>query len=215
MNILIIDDHQLFRAGMKHLLKGIAGKLDLSEADSLEHITQDVEHTVYDLILLDYFLPGCKGVDALHSVKERFPTSVVVIISSLDDPVSIRQAIEKGAAGFIPKSSSQSVLIGALRLVLAGGIYLPEEAIVDLNIDSSIQSNSCESNSDSDNSALTPRQYEVTVRAVKGMPNKLIAYELDISEGTVKAHLFAAYKTLGVTNRTQAVAAFAQRKLTQ
>ncbi len=208
MNILAIDDHELFRSGLKHLLQGIDSAVDyigVGSVDEAEALQWDVTP---DLILLDYYLNGVDGNDALQRIRHTYPKIMVVVISSLDESTLIRQAIEQGAAGFIPKSSSQTVLINALRLILDGGTYVPRhvfssERMSSTTLDSYIQSMHPAKE-------LTARQQQVVKGVISGKSNKVIACDLDISEGTVKSHLSVAYRYLGISSRTQLVIKMAE-----
>ena len=205
LKTLLIDDHALFRQGMKYLLAELNNRIEFSEANNckmaLEHYAKDT----FDLILLDYHIPGEVVVDQIGKLKEVFISSAIVIVSSEENPFIMREAIEGGATGFIPKSSTQSVLVAALRLVVAAETYLPSNAL------SNINNNVCVSSAVSCELASNPieqlscRQREVLRSAVKGNVNKTIAREMDISESTVKAHLSSIFRALGVNNRTQAV----------
>jgi DNA-binding NarL/FixJ family response regulator len=203
VRILLIDDHPLFRDGLKFLLAGLADGLDFLEADSCESALAHV--AAADIILLDLKLPGVNGIEALRAIREASETVTVVVLSSEDDPRVIRRLIDAGAAGFIPKSSTQGLLIAALRLVLAGGSYLPPHVL---------NSPTTTTNPDTEAatgplSQLSERQREVVMYAVQGKPNKRIARDLAISEATVKSHLSSAFRILGVRNRTEAVFAVA------
>jgi len=145
-------------------------------------------------------MPGYEGLDSLHAIKLAGITVPVVVLSGEDSPTLIRQAIESGAMGFIPKSSSHEVLIQALKLIVAGGVYLPVNAISKAPVEE-VESVTEEP----EFTGLTPRQLEVLQGVVKGKPNKVIARELDVSEHTVKAHLSAVFRALGAKNRTDAV----------
>lgn len=205
MKTLLIDDHVLFRQGMKFLLTDLDSRIEFIEADSCKVALEQYADEDIEVILLDYHIPGEVGREALSNIKQVFSSSAIVIVSSEDDPHIIRGAIEQGAAGFIPKSSTQEVLIAALRLVMAGGIYLPSRALH--NIESSLSSPSAQYEKPARNPIenLSSRQREVLISAVKGRVNKVIARELNISESTVKAHLSSAFRALGVSNRTEAV----------
>jgi len=208
MKILAVDDHELFRTGLRHLLYGIAEDMDYKGVGSVNEAIALQGEFGPDLMLLDYFLPEIKGDIALAKIRQSFPGVAVVILSSLDEPLLIRRTIELGAAGFIPKSS---ILIRALKLILDGGVYLPRHAIYSQINDRESSVSNCLDDSDILGlSKMTPRQSEVIRGVVKGKPNKIIAHELNISEGTVKSHLSAAFKILGVNNRTQAVIAVAK-----
>jgi len=199
MRILIVDDHQLFASGLELLLEGIANiddsSVDVSIASSLKVIEEHAEQNEFDLILLDYYLPELSSVNLINKVKFLFPSSDVIVISSDDSSSAIYSAMSSGAVGFIPKSSSKEILISALKLILAGGTYFPAAAF------DAIVSEESEKKLN-----LTKRQETVLKLAADGLQNKQIAAELDISEGTVKAHLHQAFQELGVSNRTQAAA---------
>lgn len=205
MKTLLIDDHVLFRQGMKFLLTDLDSRIEFIEADSCQAALEQFSDEAIEVILLDYHIPGEVGIEALGKIKQVFSSSSIVIVSSEDDPHIIRGAIENGAAGFIPKSSTQEVLIAALRLVIAGGVYLPSRALD--NIGHSLSSPEADYQQSSRNpvDSLSTRQREVLLCAVKGKVNKVIAREMDISESTVKAHLSSAFRALGVNNRTEAV----------
>lgn len=202
MNILIIDDHELFAEGLKYLLLGIRENLNSTSDDNYLNWIEPSTDPI-DLILLDYHLPGTDSQVVLTQLKQAHPETPIVIISGEESRAIIHQSIAHGAAGFIPKSSSQEVMIHALQLVLSGGVYLPIQAF-DKRLDGSAES------SKPAKPKLTFRQAEVVSLAIRGVPNKLIADRLEIAEGTVKAHLFAAYQILDVHNRTEAVFAAAR-----
>jgi DNA-binding NarL/FixJ family response regulator len=208
MRILLIDDHDLFREGLKYLLPVLDKTVQYSEAGDLESALQHDPGIGFDLVLLDLYMPGVKGMEALSRCREHFESASLVVVSGEEDARIIRGAIEHGAAGFIPKSSSREVLVSALRVVLAGGTYLPDHALKPL-ASAQPQHMSAESVPDSSH-PLSRRQFDVLMRAIQGKSNKIIAKELDISDHTVKAHLSMAYRSLGVQNRTEAVYAAAK-----
>lgn len=166
-----------------------------------------------DLVLVDLHMPGANGMDALGAMRAAFEASAVVVLSSEDDPRLIRQSIEMGASGFIPKSSTPQVMIAALRLVLAGGTYLPPHVLLGFS-GAAPEAAPAEVSAHSVD-GLSARQLEVLMKAVQGKANKVIARELQLSEGTIKAHLSAAFRTLGVQNRTEAVFVAAKVGLTE
>ncbi len=215
MRILLVDDHDLFREGLKYLLPVLDDKVQYFEAGSLEAALAFAdEDAPIDLVLLDYYLPGVNGLEALGKCRERFESATLVVLSGEEDARIIRSLVEHGAAGFIPKSSSREELISALKLVLAGGTYLPRIALGPLPVASRAGpglglGQGQESHSDIP-MRLSRRQFEVLMKAVQGKSNKVIAKELEISDHTVKAHLSVAFKTLGVQNRTEAVYAAAK-----
>lgn len=196
MNILIIDDHRIFSAGLEFLLDGISNNNHITTEVSCEGVLRRKDSIdPPDLILLDYNLPNTFGEQSLTLIKHAFPSSIVVIISSEESHEIIHSMIEGGAAGFIPKSSEPKLLEHALNLVLAGGVYLPPQAFDTLGRRIKVTTSK----------ALTQRQEQVLRGAMLGKTNKVIASELNIAEGTVKSHLSSAYECMGVNNRTEAV----------
>lgn len=206
LNILLIDDHELFRAGLKLLLADLAPSVHFAEASTCAQALEVVAGTRFDLVLFDLHLPGLTGVEALQTVRAASEDSLIVAISAEDDPSIIRQIIDAGAGGFIPKSSSHAVMMAALRLVLAGGTYLPANAL----FAAPVVRPTPEPLAPLSLKNLTQRQIDTLRLAIHGKANKVIARELDISEATVKAHLSASFRALGVRNRTEAVFAAAR-----
>lgn len=200
MKILVVDDHPLIREGMRLPLRQLEADAEILEAQHAEEaLAYAAANPDLDLVLLDISLPGMDGFAALRKFRERYPAVPVVVLSAHDDRVHVMQAIDAGAMGYIPKSSKSTVLLNALRLVLAGGVYLPPQALVR----NEIKPVAPEPN-------LTGRQVEVLKCLVQGKPNKLICRELNMAEGTVKTHITAILKSLNVTTRTQAVIAVGQ-----
>jgi len=206
MKILLIDDHPLLRGGMRYLLRSLDADLEMDEAANSAQGLELAAARSYDLVLLDLRMPGLNGMDALAALRALVPDTPLVVLSGEDDPAVVRAAIEGGAMGFIPKSSSPEVLIQALRLVLAQGVYLPPAVLAPAQ-PAPVPSPAA---ADPMLSALTPRQMDVLRCVIKGKPNKTIARELQVSEGTVKAHLSAVFQALGAHNRTEAVYAAAK-----
>lgn len=205
MRVLLIDDHKLFSEGMKFLLTELDSEMEIFETGNCEEAIEQYPDKAIDLILLDYHIPGEPGSKGLVKIRKAFSSSVIVIISSEDDPRLIRELIEKGAAGFIPKSSTHEVLIAALKLVITGETYLPPVAINIVCDPLASPAAKYETTAKNLLDHLTDRQREVLDSMVKGRANKVIAREMNITESTVKAHLSAAYRALGVGNRTEAV----------
>jgi len=204
MNILLIDDHALFREGLKFLLRSLDAELVVDEAGDCAKALEHAATRRYDLVLLDLKMPGVAGLDALAALRDAIPAAPLVVLSGEDNPGVVRAAIERGAMGFIPKSSTPEVLIQALRLVLARGVYLPP-AVLDAAADPATAPESGTALR-----GLTPRQMDVLHRVIQGKSNKVIARELDVSEGTVKAHLSSVLRALGARSRTEAVYAAAK-----
>lgn len=209
MNIVIIDDHTLFRSGMQAMLTSLEPKTAIQSFNCSENAISTIEiPTDINLVLLDYNIPGTSTEKNIESVRKRFENAKIVIVSGEEEVEKVITAIDLGASGFIPKSSEPEVLIAALKLILAGGIYLPERVLKyqasattgetkDMRLEDVALNNPLDK--------LTKRQYEVLMYIVDGKNNKTIAREANLSLGTVKAHLSAAYLSLGVNNRTEAV----------
>lgn len=205
MKVLIVDDHPLFREGLQFVLSDLSDSLSFKSAVGLSAITEQMLEEA-DLILLDLGISDSNGCDSLIRLRALDPSSTVVVISGDDNPETILTCIDGGAAGFIPKTSKPQELITALRLVLDGGIYLPPNGMNEANLEYGAQDNSLEK--------LTPRQRMAVLLAGRGLPNKSIAIEMGITEGTVKLHLSAAYKLLNVKNRTEAMFIISRSGLT-
>jgi DNA-binding NarL/FixJ family response regulator len=205
MNVLLVDDHALFRSGLKLLLSDLDESVVFAEACAVE----EVDHLAAppDLVLLDLNLRGASGLAAIHHALRRLPDASIVALSGEEDPQLIREVIEAGAAGFIPKASTPEVMIGALRLVLAGGTYLPRSV---LGAPERVAADPSRARRERLLAGLTQRQLDALMLAVRGKSNKLIARELGLSEGTIKQHLSAAFRVLDVANRTEAVYAAAE-----
>lgn len=207
MNVLIADDHLLFRDGLRRLLSQFKDEMTFFEASTFDEVRALTDGgTEFELILLDLGMPGWTGFNELGAIHARLPRALLVVVSGSDRRVDLMSALENGAAGYIPKSSSAKVLLGALQLVLAGGIYVPAEAIRgDLVTNHDVLADDTLTNvGPGGGEQLTPRQREVLERLREGKSNKQIAHELGLTEGTVKVHVTAILRLLGVRNRTQA-----------
>ena len=210
MKALVIDDHPLFRRGMLHILQRIEGDWDTLEAgdcESAQELINDGQEI--DLILLDLNLPRMNGSDGLGRFRKLRPDIPIVILSASDDPKIIRRTLDMGAMGFITKSSSDDVMVSALQLVLAGGIYIPNEA---LQIGSAAVNNPYSKKSFS-SLGLTGRQVQVLEYLVRGLSNKEIARDMRLTENTIRGHVSAILKVLDVSNRTEAAYAANERGL--
>ena len=206
MRILVVDDHELVAIAMTTVLAHLDRQAEIVQAGHLEEAYGKVAAgPEFALVMLDLGLPGCTGVQSLERFRERFPALPVVVYSGANDAASINAALELGAMGYIPKTARQDVLIGAVRLVLSGGIYVPVEALKQAGAPPpATEQRAVRTPSDL---GLSPRQSEVLGLLLKGLPNKLIARKLDISENTTKIHVSAVYQRLGVATRTQALIA--------
>ena len=195
MNVLIVDDHPLYREGVKALLFGLDPTIDATGVSRVAQAAAAVGSKHIDLVLLDMNLPGSSHLQALNEVRAIFDGATVVVVSGEEDPALVLAVIDAGAAGYIPKSTDPDITIQALRLVLAQGVYLPPLALHHAAQRATRQAPP----------ALSEKQGAVLQLLLKGKSNKLIAREMDIAEGTVKAHLWAVYQTLGVNSRSQAM----------
>jgi DNA-binding NarL/FixJ family response regulator/DNA-binding winged helix-turn-helix (wHTH) protein len=208
MSVLVVDDHELFRAGIKLLLADFAEGLTFRDVANCAQALALAESTVFDVVLLDFHLPGLQGMDALRAIREKAPQATIVVLSGEDDPVLIRQVIENGAAGFIPKTSSHAVMIAALRLIIAGGTYLPPQAFAGLPA-----ARTKGATNEELLDQLTPRQIHALKLALQGKSDELIAAELRLPKASVSATLAASFEALGVQNRTDAIFEAARAQL--
>lgn len=209
MKILIGDDHLLFREGLRRLLEQLQGDASFVEAGTFDEVLDQCRAgSTFDIILMDLHMPNWPGFDGLREIQALQPGVPVVVISASEALGDIRGALDHGATGYIPKSSSVKVMMGALNLVFSGGIYLPPGALT-ASMDAAPRRRTVEVADRSAGYGLTQRQREVLECLRLGKSNKQIAYELGLSEGTVKIHVTAIFKSLGVKNRTQAVIAAA------
>lgn len=200
MKILLIDDHDLFRDGIKLVLTNLEPDTEILSANSYESaLPMMVENQDFDMVLLDLGLPGLSDIDALKSVRQTLPTTPVVIVSGNHNGEKVQEILNLGAQGYIPKSTSADLLINALKLVLSGGVYIPQEILSLFN-----QTTSSLDNINTTVSPLTPRQNDVLERLIHGLSNKEIAKILGMAEPTVRVHIAAILKELNVTNRTRA-----------
>ncbi|QYK00156.1 response regulator transcription factor [Shewanella psychrotolerans] len=209
LNIIIADDHPLFRNALRQALSGSFANTNWFEADSADALQALLEQTEtnYDMVLLDLQMPGSHGYSTLIHLRTHFPELPVVVISAHEDAMTISRAVHYGSAGFIPKSASMETLADALTAVLYGDMWLPENIELQ-EIDEDATDQMATKLAD-----LTPQQYKVLQMFAEGLLNKQIAYELGVSEATIKAHATAIFRKLGVRNRTQAVIALQQLEM--
>jgi DNA-binding NarL/FixJ family response regulator len=212
VKILMVDDHHLMRDGLRPVLEQLGTPSDpasVFEASSYAAaIERADEHPDMDLVVLDLHLPDVTGFAALADLQERHPGLPIVVMSGEDDPALMRQAIDYGALGFIPKSSPSAVILSALRLVLSGGTYLPREIM--WNATPPAEASVVPASPIPPGLDITPRQADVLALLLAGKSNKVICRELDLAESTVKNHVAAVFKALNVTSRVQAVLAAAK-----
>jgi DNA-binding NarL/FixJ family response regulator len=199
---LIADDHPLFRGALREAVHGVFDRADVTEAGTFEEVSEFLERggRDVDLILLDLSMPGARGFSGLMYLRAQYPSLPVVVVSANDDPAVIRRCMEFGASGFIPKTLGIEALRAAVARVLQGEVWTPPD--VDLT-----RQSEAESAAIARLATLTPQQVRVLMMLSGGLLNKQIAYELGVSEATVKAHVSAILQKLGVESRTQAVIA--------
>jgi DNA-binding NarL/FixJ family response regulator len=200
LTIIIADDHPLFRGALKQALTGMAGNPDIVEAGDFEAARKAAAgHPNADLMLLDLAMPGVSGLSGLISLRAEFQSLPVVIVSASDDPATIRRALDLGASGFISKSASIEDIREGIGSVLDGNIYTPGGYVRGPEQDSEVADLIARLRT------LTPQQSRVLAMLAEGLLNKQIAYELGVSEATIKAHVSAILLKLNVDSRTQAV----------
>jgi DNA-binding NarL/FixJ family response regulator len=208
--IIIADDHPLFRGALRQSVASIMPGARVMEASGMDDLnaTLSQERDV-DLILLDLTMPGVQGFSGLMSLRAQYPELPVVIVSATEEPTVIRRAMDFGASGFIPKSIDIDSIGGAIQAVLAGDTWTPPD--VDLSATEDAETADLVRRL----GTLTPQQVRVLTMLSEGLLNKQIAYELGVSEATVKAHVSAILDKLGVDSRTQAVIAASKIGVTQ
>jgi DNA-binding NarL/FixJ family response regulator len=203
MDVLLVDDHPILHETLRAVVASIAPEAKFHSATDLGGgVSTARQLKDLQLVLLDLLLPGCTGIDALLQFRKMQPRTRVVVISATEDADSVRAALDAGAVGYLPKTSTPKTIAEALRTVLDGGSYVPPQALgavpqvkapltlADLGI--------------------TERQADVLKLVTKGLSNSEIARELNIAENTVKQHAHAAYRALGVSSRTAAIVALAK-----
>jgi len=204
MKILVVDDHALIREALHGVLKKLTRDAVILEASNCAETMEAVaSHPDISLILLDLNLPDRDGFSMLAELRERNPAVSVVVLSATQDRANVIKALDLGAMGYIPKSARNEVMLSALQLVFAGGIYIPPEVLVREHLSSGV-GRAIVSPADL---GLTDRQLDVLALMTQGKNNKLICRMLNLAEPTVKNHVTAILKALKVTNRTEAVIA--------
>ncbi len=223
MKVLLIDDHPLILSALQTVIQGLADHVKVTTADSgrtaRDTLRQDMS---FDLVLLDLQLGDVDGFDLLSELRTHYPALPVVVVSASDRTSDVIRSIDMGAMGFVPKRASNDTLLDALRQVISGGVYVPPMSMgADFHptlanspalrqIHQEAKASDYQSVSHLRDLGLTTRQAEVLHLLLKGQPNKLIARELGLAVDTVKDHVAAVLKSLGVSSRTQAVIAVSQ-----
>lgn len=201
IKFLIADDHPLFRDALSAALKPLFEDLEFVFADSLDTTLRALDkNSDIDLVLLDLYMPGSEDFYGLIRVTEDYPDVPVAIVSGSDTPIIVSKVMTFGAKGFIPKTTASADTAIAIKKILSGETWLPEHLQASL-----IKVESDEIDIAARMAELTPKQFQVLKQLQAGLLNKQIAYDLNITEATVKAHISAIFKKLEVNNRTQAV----------
>jgi DNA-binding NarL/FixJ family response regulator len=203
--LVIADDHPLFRGALREAVTGLLEKVDIAEAGTFDELVELLERGGdADLVLLDLAMPGARGFSGLMYMRAQYPGVPVIVVSANDDPAAIRRCMEFGASGFIPKTLGVEAMRAAISHILNGGVWTPPD--IDLATGSDAQAAELMARM----ATLTPQQVRVLMMLSEGLLNKQIAYQLGVSEATVKAHVSAILQKLGVESRTQAVIAAAK-----
>ncbi len=203
MKILLADDHALFREGLRYVLQQLSDGVDILEAGNFpEAFNLASKHPELDMALLDLNMPGSTGPKSVGYFHQRYPHIPVVVVSSEEDSGSIEKVLNNGATGFVCKSSNAETMLGALNLVLSGGVYVPPQILRHASVEAERDD---KRNQHTNDYGLTPRQMEVLRHLCAGMSNKEIASTINLAEGTVKIHVAAVYQTLNVNSRVEAV----------
>lgn len=213
MKILIADDHELFLKGLEMILVDYAKDAEILSAKDYSQLFDFISKTKnFDLILTDLAMPGAHWLEAIGKMHHELPDTPIIILSAVFDKEIVQKTLDIGAAGYIPKTSSREVIISAVNLVLSGGVYIPAELLresnqSELDILRSVEKLSENGDPNKNAKILSPRQIDVLKLIASGKSNKQIAFELGLTEGTVKLHVTAILRLLGVYNRTGAVSA--------
>ena len=198
--VLIADDHPLFREALTYIAGSVLPDCELHEAINYQETRDKLESNSYKLVFLDLNMPDANGLTDLALLKKMHPQVPMVVVSALEDPNIIKTCLDYNASGYIIKSSSPEEIKKAIKTILEGDVYAPP------SMDQTGTSTSVTAKPGTDGiSSLTPSQLKVLIEIGKGKLNKQIAFDLEISEATVKAHITSIFKKLGINNRTQAV----------
>lgn len=200
MKILLADDHPLFREGVKPVLRKLDGQLEIVEArDYPSAFEATHRRRDLDLAVIDLCMPGMSAVEGVIRYRATFPDIPLVVVSASEQVEDIQRLLSAGVLGYICKSSPSEVILGALRLVLAGGVYLPPSLLEHAEMNEALAQEQAR------NLSLTHRQLQVLRELVGGKTNRQIAESLAVTEGTIKIHMAAIFRVLQVNNRTEAL----------
>lgn len=200
MHVILVDDHPLFREALRSMIRLGVPHARIDEADSIASAKTVLgDRPSVDLIMLDLSMEGVTGFDGLMALRISYPRVPILVVSALDEPRIVREALQLGAAGFVPKSSGKAIYMEAIREIAGGNVYVP--ASIDLRADDSDLRRGAAASQRI--ATLTPAQMNVLTLIKRGKINKQIAYELGIGDSMVKAHVSEIMRKLGVSNRTQ------------
>ncbi len=225
MKILIADDHELFLKGLEFILQENFQNIEITTAQNYTDIFSILENNKnFDLIISDLAMPGANWLSAINKIHTTLPETPIIIISAVFDKEILQQTLDIGVAGYIPKTSSNSLIISAINLVLAGGVYIPHELLYSTKNTAITKEKQKEflaplktleklttNTTETPPKGLTERQIDIVKCIAEGLSNKQIAYKLNLTEGTVKVHITVILKVLNVKNRTSAVIESAKR----
>jgi DNA-binding NarL/FixJ family response regulator len=203
MRILIVDDHTLFRRGFSLLLQRLYPEAEIEEASDAAAALEVVRRTAADLVLLDLAMPSLDGFSGLDQLREAVPSAAIVIVSAINDSDRIREALERGARGYVLKTINDAALKHALSLVMSGETYVPAELLQERAL-KGVGGAVGKGGTENPLAHLTDRQRDVLGLLMTGQSNKEIARDLGLLESTVKAHIKVILNKLSVANRTQA-----------
>lgn len=210
LKLLVVEDHALVREGLVRLLGQIEERATVLESEDFESALTVLDSAgEFDLVLLDLALPGIDGFAGLDILRRRYPAMPVAVVSAFDDTPTITRVLNLGASGFIPKAFSGEALLSAVREILAGNIFRPSGQ-QGSRLDDATPVPPSKISVRPDEIGITDRQAQVLALMVRGLSNRDIADQLELSEGTVKIHATAVFKALGVNSRTQALVAVAR-----
>jgi DNA-binding NarL/FixJ family response regulator len=219
MKILIADDHKLFLKGLEFILEENISKPEIVAAEDYTEIFRILEQQPdFDLIITDLAMPGANWLSAIQKIHEMLPETPIIIISAVFDREILQKTLDIGVAGYIPKTASNNLIISAINLVLAGGVYIPHELLYSTPQQQKNDEQQkeyvaplkalekmTENTVSTTQKGLTERQIEIVKCIAEGLSNKQIAYKLNLKEGTVKVHITIILKVLNVKNRTSAI----------
>ena len=206
MHVVLADDHRLVADALILYLTKLRSDIEVTRAGNFEDAMERIsESTDLDFVILDMAMPGMDGLDGLKLMRAQFPDLTIVMLSGVASPQDVREALDQGAAGFIPKHLSGEVMLGALELILSGGTYVPAMALAEGSAEALAGAQGLAA--DNALTALTPREREVVSLLIEGRSNKSIARRFGVTPNTVAYHVKGVFRKLDAHNRTQVVAA--------